>query len=203
VAILGERAGYALGVGSLLILAGVFVAMLAGEKIASLLPLAPLKALGAVLQDSRYIVLSGRTGVPAVALSLVIQFGVSAVACMIAISAGIELDFVESLLLFPLINMASTLPISIAGWGVREAASVYIFRRVGISPNDALVISLLYGFTTMLLALPGGAIWLVQRRSPSEGAGEDRGRLKQEPAQREEPAARDGERAAATQGWTK
>jgi uncharacterized membrane protein YbhN (UPF0104 family) len=54
-----------------------------------------------------------------------------------------------------------TLPISIAGWGVRETAMVSAFSFVGIPDASTLVLSILFGIVTMLTALPGGLVFLT------------------------------------------
>ena len=60
------------------------------------------------------------------------------------------------------------IPLSIAGWGVREGAAVYLLTYVGIGMEDALALSILLGLVTLLVALPGGLAWLCYRREVSD-----------------------------------
>ncbi|HTV28367.1 MAG TPA: lysylphosphatidylglycerol synthase domain-containing protein, partial [Xanthobacteraceae bacterium] len=68
------------------------------------------------------------------------------------------------LLIVPLSNLVQTLPISIAGWGIREGFLSAAFGLVGVWPEKALTLSVLYGLLTLIGSLPGGVIWLLQRR---------------------------------------
>ena len=54
-----------------------------------------------------------------------------------------------------------TLPISIAGWGVREQAMVTAFALIGVPGEGALALSILFGLIALLFGLPGGVVWLM------------------------------------------
>jgi hypothetical protein len=56
-----------------------------------------------------------------------------------------------------------TLPISIAGWGVRETAMVGLFGLIGVPGEGALVLAVLFGLVGIAAALPGGVLWLASR----------------------------------------
>lgn len=64
----------------------------------------------------------------------------------------------EALLLIPLIMLVASLPISFAGWGVREGAMITGFAILGISTSEAVSISILYGLIQLLIGLPGSYI---------------------------------------------
>ena len=69
-----------------------------------------------------------------------------------------------------LLTFAQVVPISIGGWGVREAASVSVFGLIGVAQGPALLASLLLGIAYAVASLPGALVWLVR------GAGRARGR---------------------------
>lgn len=71
----------------------------------------------------------------------------------IARSVALPVEFSASLLLLPTALLLSALPISLAGWGVREAVVVSSFSLVGLAPADALTVSVLYGLTTPAIGL--------------------------------------------------
>ncbi len=76
--------------------------------------------------------------------------------------------------------LASALPLSIAGWGLREAAAVTLFAAVGVPGDRALSLSVLFGVAMIAVALPGGALWLAGRgegAGAGSGAGEGRVRV--------------------------
>lgn len=109
-------------------------------------------------------VMMGRTiAVPIIAASIVIQIMVAAMVYGLGVSLGMPIRLLDSIALMPIIILITMVPISIAGWGVREGAMVAAFGYVGLSPVSALSLSLLFGFINLAISLPGGIIWLLQR----------------------------------------
>lgn len=80
---------------------------------------------------------------------------------ILAVGLNINVTWLDCITLVPPVLLATTLPISIAGWGVRESAMVAAFALVGVPGEGALVLSLLTGFIGLAIALPGGVLWLV------------------------------------------
>ena len=78
----------------------------------------------------------------------------------LALGLGEQLTLINSMVLIPLVLLVTTLPISIAGWGVREASMVTAFGFIGIAPENALILSVVFGLQTLVIALPGGLVWL-------------------------------------------
>jgi len=58
-----------------------------------------------------------------------------------------------------------SIPISIAGWGLREQAMVIILGGLGISATHAVSISILFGAALILGSLPGAVFWLKTDRN--------------------------------------
>jgi uncharacterized membrane protein YbhN (UPF0104 family) len=79
----------------------------------------------------------------------------------IALSIGADLSFVDWVLIVPPVTLVQLLPISLAGWGIREAALVVVLSAFDISSEIALTISLLFGACQVLIALPGGLVWVT------------------------------------------
>jgi len=77
---------------------------------------------------------------------------------------GTPLDFLSVLLVVPLVFLANTLPLSPGGVGVGETAASLLFLHFGI-PNGASVM-LIYRLWLMLVQLPGGLIFLIQKNDP-------------------------------------
>ena len=82
----------------------------------------------------------------------------------IAESLGIDLSVQDSLILVPPVVLAATLPISVGGWGVRELAMIHMLGIIGISQEEALIVSLEGGIISMLTGMPGGLFWLLHRK---------------------------------------
>ncbi|MCB1823804.1 MAG: flippase-like domain-containing protein [Gammaproteobacteria bacterium] len=55
------------------------------------------------------------------------------------------------------------IPISVAGWGVREGALVGLFSLIGADKPTVLAMSIIYGFTLIIISLPGLVIYLKGR----------------------------------------
>jgi len=64
-------------------------------------------------------------------------------------------------ILVPIVQFISTLPLTIAGMGTRDAAAVYFFSRIGIDKSVALSMSFTFLFCTILLSLIGGVIYVM------------------------------------------
>ncbi|HLI10253.1 MAG TPA: lysylphosphatidylglycerol synthase transmembrane domain-containing protein [Alphaproteobacteria bacterium] len=109
----------------------------------------------------RHILITPRWAVPTLLLSLVNQGGNILVVYILAIGLGIGVDWRACLLIVPLTLLVSVLPISIAGWGVREGAFVAGFGMVGVASQQALALSVLFGLLGIIISLPGGIVWLA------------------------------------------
>ena len=79
---------------------------------------------------------------------------------------GMDLRFLDGLLLFPTVLFLSMLPISVAGWGVREGAMIAALALVGIPPHQGLALSVCFGLGLIVVSLPGGLVWLAARHRP-------------------------------------
>lgn len=67
------------------------------------------------------------------------------------------------LLVGPPLILAALLPISVGGWGVREAAALALFTAVGADPAQAVAISVLFGLANLLVCSPGLFAWPLSR----------------------------------------
>jgi uncharacterized membrane protein YbhN (UPF0104 family) len=63
----------------------------------------------------------------------------------------------------PILLLAQVLPISVGGWGVREAAAVGLLAMTGVDATSALLVSLMFGVLLVLSTLPGALFWLTLR----------------------------------------
>jgi hypothetical protein len=107
-------------------------------------------------------VLSNRhSAIVIVGLSIVIHLlAVAAVVCA-ARAVAAPLEFGQALLLVPPVILVATIPISIAGWGLREGAMMTVFAYAGLSQADGLIVSILYGASLFAVGAVGGAIWIL------------------------------------------
>jgi glycosyltransferase 2 family protein len=76
-------------------------------------------------------------------------------------SIGISLSFASWLMIVPPVTLIQLLPVSLAGWGVREVALVFALACFGVAPEAALAASVLMGLCQILSGFPGGVFWLT------------------------------------------
>ena len=73
---------------------------------------------------------------------------------------GMTLSFNDALLLGPVILMASMLPLSIGGWGLRETAAIVVLSIAGIASEQALAMALIFGITQLMVSGAGSILYL-------------------------------------------
>jgi len=95
------------------------------------------------------------------AWSLLGHVNLTLIVFVLGLGLGLEITWLDCLALFPPVVLVTTLPVSIAGWGVREGAMVAAFSVVGVPVEGAFALSILVGLMSVVMSLPGGLIWLV------------------------------------------
>ena len=93
--------------------------------------------------------------------SLVIHLLTVTVAWGAAMAAHASVDFTQALFLILPVILVATIPISIAGWGVRESAMMLAFSYAGLAETDGLIVSILYGLATLTIGALGGIVWIA------------------------------------------
>jgi uncharacterized membrane protein YbhN (UPF0104 family) len=106
---------------------------------------------------------SGRGAVYVFGLAVLIQVTNVVVLYVLARGLSIELSLMNCFVFMPTVLFLSMLPISIAGWGVREGAMVAALAVVGIPSHQSLALSICFGLCLVFVSLPGGAIWFLSR----------------------------------------
>ncbi|MGE5504262.1 MAG: lysylphosphatidylglycerol synthase transmembrane domain-containing protein [Actinomycetota bacterium] len=120
-----------------------------------------VRGLAILAGDTRRVLFNLRFGASTLAVALFGHVNLSLCVYVLARGLAIDVDALDCLVLVPPVILIMTLPISIAGWGVRETAMVTAFGFVGVESHSALVLSVLFGLVSMAMALPGGAVWLL------------------------------------------
>lgn len=77
---------------------------------------------------------------------------------------ALPFSWMEALAVVPITTIISSLPISFAGWGVREGIFVYALSYFAMSAEAALSLSVLYGVAQWFVAGVGLGLWLVGKR---------------------------------------
>jgi hypothetical protein len=103
--------------------------------------------------------------------SLAMQLGLSVLIHLCAMTAiyllglGVGLDYSLAvyLVLVPPVILLTLLPVSLAGWGIREGAMIGFFLLVGAERSRVLSFSVLYGIIVLVHSLPGLFVFLTRR----------------------------------------
>lgn len=151
------------------ILTGLGVLLLldqAAPFLARVLPawLLPARLLDVVMQlsvDARTVFLERRVVVPLLLLAVGTHLVAVMIMVALAYGLGITVDFGAFVVLVPPAVLASLVPLSFAGWGVREGAMVALLGSIGIVPEEALAMSVAFGVLYLIGSLPGGILWLM------------------------------------------
>lgn len=122
-----------------------------------------IRALQNLSKDLHALIAAPGIVFPVVALSLLLHVMTTLVIYAIARSLGLGIGVVECLVLVPPVILLTILPISLAGWGVRELGMISALGYAGISSSDALLISITFGVLIVLVSLPGGWLWLTKK----------------------------------------
>lgn len=78
--------------------------------------------------------------------------------CVRAVAAPV--GFAHVLFLMPPVLLIATVPISIAGWGVRESSMIAAFAYAGLAESDGLTLSILFGAVSFIIGIVGGIVWI-------------------------------------------
>ncbi|MBI1363199.1 MAG: hypothetical protein GC134_04375 [Proteobacteria bacterium] len=96
--------------------------------------------------------------------SLYVQLASIGAFWCVAQALGQQVDFMVCVALCPPLFLLLVLPVSLAGWGLREGAAVGLFTLAGVMDAPAaLAVSLVYGVVTLATAVPGGVFWITDR----------------------------------------
>jgi len=94
-------------------------------------------------------------------LSVLIQIISPLTFYLISLSLGIKLNIIYFFVFLPIIGAITLLPISIGGLGLRDAATIFFFTKVGVSRDLAFAMSLISFFFILIYASLGGLIYVL------------------------------------------
>lgn len=115
------------------------------------------------LRDSRDALLGRRALLAQIGLGVLITGSCVAMFGCAARAVGAPLSLFHLLALVPGSLLAMSIPISIGGWGLREASAMALWTMAGLPASDAMATSVLYGLLVLVGALPGAVVLAVDR----------------------------------------
>lgn len=125
------------------------------------------RGMTALSRDARGLLFSGGLGRRITLLSVTVHLISIGAIGVLALAAKLEVHWLAFVIVVPLASLLMTVPISIAGWGVREGVMVVGLGYAGMDAEQAVALSVLYGLLLLAVALPGGFAWLIDgRRRP-------------------------------------
>ncbi|WP_375515669.1 lysylphosphatidylglycerol synthase transmembrane domain-containing protein [uncultured Nostoc sp.] len=96
-----------------------------------------------------------------ICLSFLLMLAIVYYHYLIAQQLKIPISYLELLVFIPIIAVITLIPISLGGLGVKEGLWIYLFNRIGLTGEQALLLSITMTMLGWLLALPGGVILLL------------------------------------------
>ena len=76
-------------------------------------------------------------------------------------AVGVDTPLPVLLPLLAPVLMSMLIPVTIAGWGLRESAAAVLWGAVGLTAADGVVVSVTYGLLVLLGSVPGGVVLIV------------------------------------------
>jgi uncharacterized protein (TIRG00374 family) len=93
-------------------------------------------------------------------LSLINHLAFCAAAFHLGLALGLPLSGMDYLVVFPVINMITAVPLTPSGLGTRDAAVLLLLQPLGVAPGQAVALSLLLYGVLQCWSLVGGVVYL-------------------------------------------
>jgi uncharacterized membrane protein YbhN (UPF0104 family) len=86
----------------------------------------------------------------------------------VAVALNVPVSVADMAVIVPILSLAQVIPVSINGLGVREATFTVLFARIGLSPENALAVSL--GATALIIGFSSLGACLYVARGRASGS---------------------------------
>ena len=116
------------------------------------------------------VIFSRDRGPRVAVLSVLVHVLAVVIAWCVVQSIAAPVLFGQIFQLVPPVMLITMLPISIAGWGVREATMGLAFGYAGLVANEGVNVSLLFGAVSFLVGIVGGLVWILSPEKAAKGA---------------------------------
>ena len=103
--------------------------------------------------------------------SLLVVASYLGVFVMGARGVGVDTPALTLLVLAGPVLVTMLLPVTVAGWGLREGAAAALWHAVGLTPADGVAISIAYGLLVLVSSAPGILFLGVSPAEVASGAG--------------------------------
>ncbi len=115
------------------------------------------------------VMFSREHGPKVAVLSVLVHVLAVVIAWCVVRSIAAPVLFSQIFQLVPPVMLITMLPISIAGWGVREASMGLAFGYAGLLTNEGVNVSLLFGAVYFIVGAFGGLVWILSAEKAAQG----------------------------------
>jgi uncharacterized membrane protein YbhN (UPF0104 family) len=115
------------------------------------------------------VIFSRDRGPKLAVLSVLVHVLAVVIAWCVVRSIAAPVMFSQVFQLVPPVMLITMLPISIAGWGVREATMGLAFGYAGLMTNEGVNVSLLFGAVSFIVGIFGGLVWILSPEKAAKG----------------------------------
>lgn len=108
-----------------------------------------------------------------VLLSLTVHVIQAVMQLLLGRALGVDIPLSYCFILYPLVGLFSSLPITLNGFGLREGGYLFLLERIGIPAEKAIAFGLLWFVIVALDSLLGAVVFVLRRAAqPSAAASE-------------------------------
>jgi uncharacterized membrane protein YbhN (UPF0104 family) len=115
-----------------------------------------------------HLIFSRSHGPRLAVLSVLSHVLAAVIAWCVARSIAAPVLFGQVLQLVPPVMLITMVPISIAGWGVREASMGLAFGYAGLATSEGVNVSLLFGAVYFIVGAFGGLVWIFSAEKAAQ-----------------------------------
>ena len=116
------------------------------------------------------VIFSRERGPKIAVLSFLVHLLAVVVAWCVVRSIAAPVLFGQVFQLIPPVMLITMMPISIAGWGVREATMGLAFGYAGLMTSEGVNVSLLFGAVSFIVGAFGGLVWIFSAEKAAKGS---------------------------------
>ena len=103
-------------------------------------------------------------GLIVLVISFINQIIMGLVVFLLLRALGGNIDLFVVVFVLPFVLLISMIPISLAGWGIREGGMIVVFALLGVPKEISLGASIIFGICLFLSTLPGVFLWLIGQK---------------------------------------
>jgi hypothetical protein len=131
--------------------------------VSSVLGIVGLPRFAAAIGRAEFLAMLRTAGrlAPAVLVSLAAHLAMFAAYAVLVRAFVPDIGWAKLAPAIVIVMFAAGLPISWAGWGLREFSAVYVFSAIGVANELAVIVAVLVGAISLMIALAAGAAVVV------------------------------------------